>query len=174
LEKVVTTVERSLPDFLALTNSLARVLTNASAIVSHADDLLLSAKPVVTNFAQITANLSGPKGSLGEWLLPTNVNIQLQNTLGSANTTLLSANSNVNAISSNLLVSLDNVANLTSNLSAQVQANGLVLTELSDLIVHTDEMVQGLKRHWLLKGAFKGETNEAMQSILKPRVGDEK
>jgi len=174
LEKVVTTVERSLPDFLALTNSLARVLTNASAIVMHADDLLLSAKPVVTNFAQITANLSGPKGSLGEWLLPTNINLQLQNTLGSANTTLLTANSSIHALSSNLLVSLENVASLTSNLSAQVQANGLVLTELSDLIVHTDEMVQGLKRHWLLKGSFRAETNQTIESILKPRVGEGK
>ena len=172
LEKVVTTVERSLPDFLALTNSLARVLTNASAIVTHADDLLVSAKPIVTNFAQISAHLSGPKGSLGEWLLPTNVNLQLQNTLGSANTTLLTANSNINAISGNLLVSLGNIATLTSNLSAQVQANGLVLTELSDLIVHADEIVQGLKRHWLLKGAFRGDTNQSMESILKPRLGE--
>ena len=172
LEKVVTTVERSLPDFLALTNSLARVLTNASAIVTHADDLLVSAKPIVTNFAQISAHLSGPKGSLGEWLLPTNVNLQLQNVLGSANTAVTTANTNINVISSNLLVSLENVANLTSNLSAQVQANGLVLTELSDLIVHADEIVQGLKRHWLLKGAFGADTNQPLESILKPRLGE--
>src|ERR1043166_2971157 len=81
LETVVNTVEGALPEFLGLTNKLARVLTNAAAITAHADDLLVSAKPVVTNFAQITANLSGPKGSLGEWLFPTNVNAQLQNTL---------------------------------------------------------------------------------------------
>lgn len=174
LEKVVATVERALPDFLALTNSLTRVLVNANNIVTHADELLVNAKPVMTNLTHITANLSGPKGSLGEWLFPTNVNLQLQTALGSANTTLVAANTNINAISSNLLVTLENVATLTSNLAAQVQANGLVLTELSDLIVHTDEMVQGLKRHWLLKGAFKGETNQTMQSILKPRVGEGK
>jgi len=135
--------------------------------------LLISAKPVVTNFAQISANLSGPKGSLGEWLLPTNVNLQLQKTLTTANATVGSAQTNLNAISSNLLVSLESVANLTSNLHAQVQANGLILTEISDLVIHTDEIVQGLKRHWLLRSAFGGAgTNKPPQSILRPRIGE--
>ena len=56
---------------------LARVLTNADSVVIHSDELLVSAKPVLTNLAQITANLSGPKGSLGEWLLPSNINAKL-------------------------------------------------------------------------------------------------
>jgi len=173
LEAIVNTVETALPDFLSLTNKLARVLTNAAAITAHADDLLISAKPVVTNFAQISANLSGPKGSLGEWLLPTNVNLQLQQTLATANATVGSAKTNLNVLSSNLLLSLENVANLTSNLHAQVQANGLILTEISDLVIHTDEIVQGLKRHWLLKSAFGGAgTNKPPQSILTPRVGE--
>src|SRR4030095_4518179 len=58
LEKVVTTVERALPDFLALTNSLARVLANANSIVTHVDEILVNAKPVVTNFALISGNRS--------------------------------------------------------------------------------------------------------------------
>ena len=136
-------------------------------------ELLVSAKPGVTNFAHITANLSGPKGSLGEWLLPTNVNVQLQNTLGSANSTVLTAQTNLNALSSNLLASLENMANLTSNLHAQVQANGLILTEISDLVIHTDEMMQGLKRHWLLRSAFRQGTNQPAQSVVKPRIGGE-
>ena len=173
LESVVNTVEAALPDFLSLTNKLARVLTNAAAILGHADDLLVSAKPGVTNFAHITANLSGPKGSLGEWLLPTNVNVQLQNTLGSANSTVLTAQTNLNALSSNLLASLENVANLTSNLHAQVQANGLILTEISDLVIHTDEMMQGLKGHWLLRSAFRQGSNQPPQGIVKPRIGGE-
>ena len=171
LEAVINTVEAALPDFLSLTNKLARVLTNAAAITAHADDLLLSAKPVVTNFAQITAHLSGPRGSLGEWIFPTNVNLQLQNTLGSANTTLLTAQTNLNVLSSNVLASLENVANLTSNLHAQVEANGLILTEISDLVIHTDDMVQGLKRHWLLRSAFGKPTNQPPESIVKPRIG---
>jgi hypothetical protein len=173
LEAIVNTVEAALPDFLGLTNKLARVLTNAAAITAHADDLLISAKPVVTNFAQISANLSGPKGSLGEWLLPTNVNVQLQKTLTTANETVGSIQTNLNLLSSNLLVSLENIANLTSNLHAQVQANGSILTEVSDLVIHTDEIVQGLKRHWLLRSTFGGaDTNKPAQSILTPRIGE--
>src|SRR6185503_14388689 len=171
LEGVINAVEGALPDFLALTNKLTRVLTNAASIVSHADELLVSAKPVVTNFARITANLSGPKGSLGEWLLPTNVSLQLQTTLASASATMTTAQTNLNLVSSNLLDSLENVANLTSNLHAQVQANAFILTEISELIVNADDMVQGLKRHWLLKSAFGQGTNQPLESIIKPRIG---
>src|SRR5947208_9627017 len=102
LETVVNTVETALPGFLSLTNKLARVLTNADSVVIHSDELLVSAKPVLTNLAQITANLSGPKGSLGEWLLPSNINKNLELTLGSANSTLNSTRTNVDLISSNL------------------------------------------------------------------------
>ena len=174
LESVIHTVQAALPDFLALTNKLAHVLTNAAALTAHADELFISAKPAVTNFAQIAANLSGPKGSLGEWLFPTNVSVQLQNTLGSANSTLLTAQTNLNAISSNLVAALGNVANLTSNLHAQVEANGLILTELSDLVIHTDDMIQGLKRHWLLRTAFRQGTNPPPESVVKPRMEEPK
>jgi hypothetical protein len=163
LQKIADQVESALPNFLGLTNTLVRVLTNADRIMIHADELLVEAKPVVTNFAQISANLSGPKGSLGDWLFPTNMNAQLTATLGSANT-------NVNLVSSNLLFTLDNVANLTSNLNAQVQANGLILSQISELIVHADEMVQGLKRHWLLKSSFNQQTNAPPESVVKPRL----
>src|SRR6185369_14142370 len=130
---------------------------------------LLSAKPVVTNFAEISGRLNGPNGSLGDWLLPTNVNLQLQTTLGAAAATMGSAQTNLNVLSSNLMVSLENVARLTSNLHAQVQANGLILTEISDLILHGDEMIQGLKSHWLLRSAFKPGTNKPPESMVKPR-----
>jgi hypothetical protein len=173
LETVVNMVEAALPGFLSLTNRLARVLTNADNIILHADELLVNAKPVITNFSQITANLSGPKGTLGEWLIPTNINSQLQATLGSANATVSSTRTNLDILSSNITVSLENLASLTSNLAAQVQANGLILTELSDLVVHSDEVVQGLKRHWLLKSAFAKGTNAPVESIVQPRIGRE-
>jgi ABC-type transporter Mla subunit MlaD len=164
LQKIANQVESALPNFLALTNTLVRVLTNADSVMRHTDDLLVSAKPVVTNFARITENLSGPKGSLGDWVIPTNVNAQLVATLQSANT-------NVNLLSTNLLATLDNVANLTSNLNAQVQANGLILSQISELIVHANEMVQGLKRHWLLRSSFDSQTNTPPGSVIKPRLG---
>jgi hypothetical protein len=171
LETVVNTVEAALPNFLGLTNKLTQVLTNASDIFKHADDVLVSAKPILTNFAQISANLSGPKGTLGEWILPTNINAQLQTTLAAASGTMTSAQTNLNVLSTNILSSLENLANLTSNLNAQVQANGLILYQLSELVVHSDELVQGLKRNWLLKSSFNQKTNQPPQSIVKPRVG---
>jgi hypothetical protein len=163
LQKIANQVESALPNFLALTNTLVRVLTNADSVMRHTDELLVSAKPVVTNFAKITENLSGPKGSLGDWIIPTNVNAPLVATLQSANT-------NVNLLSTNLLLTLDNVANMTSNLNAQVQANGLILSQISELIVHANDMVQGLKRHWLLRSSFENQTNAPPTSIIKPRL----
>jgi len=164
LQKIANQVEAALPNFLALTNTLVRALTNIDSVVRHTDELLVSAKPVVTNFAKISENLSGPQGTLGDWLIPTNVNAQLTMTIASANT-------NVNLLSSNLLATLDNVANLTSNLNAQVQANGLILSEISRLIVNADDMVQGLKRNWLLRGSFGAQTNGPAESVIKPRMG---
>jgi ABC-type transporter Mla subunit MlaD len=174
LETVVNKVESALPSFLGLTNTLVRVLTNADNVVTHTDELLLSAKPIFTNFATITSNLRGPNGTLGDWLLPTNINAQLQATLGSANSTVNSAHTNVDLISSNLVASLVSVSALTSNLAAQVQANGLILTEISELVIHTDEVVQGLKRHWLFKSAFAPATNAPVQSVVRPRIGPAK
>ena len=147
LERVVNTVEHALPDFLALTNKLASVLTNAAAIVTHADDLMVTAKPVLTNVAA-----------------------RLDQVLVSSDKTIITAQTNINVLVSNLVVTLENVGNLTSNLNAQVQANGFILRQVSDLIVHTDEAVQGLKRHWLLKGAFAPGTNQQPGSVVRPRL----
>ena len=174
LQTVVDKVETALPGFLALTNQIVGMLTNASALVTHADDLLVSTKPVVTNFAQISANLKDPKGSMGEWLIPTNINTGLETTLATANSTAVTAQTNLAALSASVLDSLENVANLTSNLNAQVQANSLMLNQISELIIHSDEMIQGLKRHWLLRSSFGNLTNAPVQSVVKPTLGGQR
>ncbi|PYI84559.1 MAG: hypothetical protein DME26_13030 [Verrucomicrobia bacterium] len=172
LERVVTMVEVALPSILTLTNTLTRVLTNAESLTGHADELILWARPVVTNLAAITENIRDPNGSLGRWLIPTNLSQQLTGTLASADATLHTAQTNLSLLSSNLNVSLENLANLTGNLNAQIQANSLILGEISDLVSRTDEMVQGLKRHWLLRSSFgKPQTNAPIESIVKPRIG---
>jgi hypothetical protein len=162
LENVVNTVERALPDFLSLTSKLSSVLTRADSIVSNTDAILVSARPVVTNLAQLSGQLNSGKGALGDLLLPTNVAEQLtitlsnaSTTLQSANTTLQSAETNVAALSGQLLLTLINLANTTSNLHAQVDANTNLVSSISQAIVHSDEFIQGLKKHWLLRSAFK-------------------
>ena len=45
-----------------------------------------------------------------------------------------------------------------------------IVKEVSQLIVDTDNLVQGLKRHWLLRSAFKKEKNPAgSPTPLRPR-----
>jgi ABC-type transporter Mla subunit MlaD len=160
LEKLVGDIEQALPNFLRLTNQLATVLSNSASLTSNLNAVALGARPAVSNLTKVTAQLDHP-GALGEWLLPTNINRQLEGTLGNADATLASANTNLTALAENLGRSLDSLANLTSNLNGQVEANTNVLSEISRAIVDADSFVQGLKRHWLLRSAFRTRNTNA-------------
>jgi hypothetical protein len=63
------------------------------------------------------------------------------------------SNLNTNLVTLNL--TLVNLANITSNLNNQVQANTNILSNVSGVVVHSDEFIQGLKRFWLFKHLFK-------------------
>jgi ABC-type transporter Mla subunit MlaD len=157
LEALIDQVEKALPNILTLTNQLANVLSNSASLTSNLNVVATDVRPVVSHLAAATAQLDHA-GALGEWLLPTNINHQLEGTLGSADATLTSVNTNLTALVENLGRSLDNLANLTSNLNGQVSANTNILSEVSRVVVNTDDLVQGLKRHWLLRSAFKTKT----------------
>ena len=58
-------------------------------------------------------------------------------------------------VATELDVTIENLARITGDLHAQVRANTNIVSEVSRLIVDTDDMVQGLKRHWFLRSAFK-------------------
>jgi ABC-type transporter Mla subunit MlaD len=167
LDEVVKVAKVSLTNILQLTNALTRTLTNAADATEHLKDVLLAAKPLMTNLALISENLKEPRGSLGNWILPTNMSPEIaklltnaNSTVGNVNTTVTNANTNLVAVFSNITVALVNLANITSNLNSQVQANSNVVSSVSDLIVHSDEFIQGLKHHWLLRSAFKKQENE--------------
>ena len=64
-------------------------------------------------------------------------------------------NTNLVVVLSQVIVSLENLAGITSNLNAQVQSNTNIVSSLSSLITDADGLVQGLKKHWLLRSAFK-------------------
>jgi len=115
----------------------------------------VQAQPIVTNLADITTHLRDPHGSLGEWLIPADIQAQVTNSLS---TLTLSLNE-----------TLLNLASITSNLNLQVQSNDQILSDVSRLVVETDDLVQGLKRHWLLKGSFQKE-EERPQPILEPEM----
>jgi ABC-type transporter Mla subunit MlaD len=84
------------------------------------------------------------------WALGTNGNEQLQGALTNANALLASTDTNLTAI-------LLQLADITGNLNAQVQANTNMLGTISRTVADADDFVQGLKHHWLLRSAFKSE-----------------
>ncbi|MEY4387305.1 MAG: MlaD protein [Verrucomicrobiota bacterium] len=154
LERVADQVEKALPNFLRLTNQLAQILDNGVHVTSNLNGVAQTALPAAENLAAISAQLRGP-GALGEWALPPGGPAQLATALTNANTLLLNTDTNLSSLVGELSRLLENLAGITSNLNSQVQANTNLVKEVSDAIVHTDDLIQGLKRHWLLRSAFK-------------------
>ena len=159
-QRLLDLVESALPNILAITNRLnatldntSTLLTNSNALVTHLDQTTAQLAPVISNVTVITGNLRDPHGSLGEWALPvdlhTNLNASLVTLTDDLNTTLL------------------NLAAITGSLSGQVQSNDQMLAGISKLVLDTDNLVQGLKKHWLLRCAFpapKPNTNAPPKS----------
>lgn len=170
LQAMVSQIQTALPNILQLTNQLSTVLSNSSRLTENLNVVAENARPMITNLDVITTRLREPKGSLGEWLIPTNINQQLGATLQSADGTLATANTNLLTLNR----TLDNLGNITSNLNNQVQANTNILTSLSTLVVHSDQFVQGLKRFWLFRHLFRTSKTNAppqhqVQPLLTPR-----
>jgi len=176
LEKLVGDVEKALPNFLSLTNQLRNVLSNSTQLTSNLNFVAEAARPVVSNLATATAHLDHP-GALGEWLLPTNINRQLESTLGQADVTLANVNTNLSLLVENLGRTLDNLASITASLNEQVQSNTNILAGISQTVTHYDEFIQGLKHHWLLRSAFKTKNTNApparsSQPLRSPKTKD--
>jgi len=154
LEDVVDQVEQALPHFLQLTNDLTRILANTATATSNFAVIASNSLPTSEHLAELSGQLRGA-GALAEWVLPPGGPQQLAATLTNVNSLTANTDTNLNLLVSELARSLDSLANITSNLNSQVQANTNIVTAVSDAIVHADDMIQGLKRHWLLRSAFK-------------------
>jgi ABC-type transporter Mla subunit MlaD len=123
-EKLLSQVEAALPNILAVTNRLNVVLDHSAALTSNANQLVADIRPAVTSLAT------------------------------RVDATLVSANTNLDVLAANLNTTLLNLADITGNLNSQVQSNDQILAEISRLVVDADDLVQGLKRHWLIRGLF--------------------
>lgn len=164
-EKLLGQLEAALPNILAITNRLNVALDNASILLTNSNALVINLNqtasqlaPVIGNAAVITGNLRDPHGSLGEWALPVDLHTNLNASLGT--------------LTAGLNSTLLNLAAITGSLSMQVQSNDQILAGISKLVVDTDNLVQGLKKHWLLRGAFplaKPATNASPKTV--PPVG---
>jgi len=153
LQAMVAQVQSAVPNILALTNKIAAVLDNAANATSNLNVTLVEARPMLTNFALVSAQLREP-GSPMVWALGTNGNEQLQGALTNVNSLLANTDTNLAAL-------LINLSDITSNLNAQVQANTNLLGGISKSVMDADDLVQGLKRHWLLRSAFKTKATNA-------------
>ena len=153
LQAMITQVQQALPNILALTNQIATVLDNTANATSNLNAAVVEARPALTNFAVLSGQLREP-GGLGVWVLGTNGEQQVQNALTNANSILANTDTNLEAI-------LIHLSDITSNLNAQVQANTNLLGGISKAVTDADNLVQGLKRHWLLRSAFKHKATNA-------------
>jgi len=124
-ERLLNQAEAALPNILAVTNRINAVLDNSTALTSNANQLVTEVRPAVSN---VTVHLD---------------------------TALVAADTNLVTLAGNLNDTLLNLAEITSNLNSQVQSNGQMLSSISKLVVDTDNLVQGLKKHWLLRGIFQ-------------------
>ncbi len=154
-EKLLSQVESALPNILSLTNRLNTLLDSTTALTSNATVLTANANTLVHDLRPTVTNLTG----------------QLDTTFANVNLTVTNANSQLTLLASSLNQTLLNLAGITSNLNVQVQSNDQILSEISDLIRETDDMLQGLKRHWLLKSAFTDDAPPPAPLLLQPTTG---
>jgi MlaD protein len=165
LQAMITQVKSALPGILSLTNKITTVLDNAANATSNLNVAVAAAQPLLTNAALISGQLRKP-GGLGVWALGTNGNQQLQGSLTNVNSLLVHSDTNLMQMSENINATLIHLADITSNLNAQVQANTNMLSGISKAISDADDFVQGMKRFWLFRSAFKtGETNAPPSAI---------
>jgi hypothetical protein len=155
LQGMISQIQDALPNFLALTNQLTRILDNSAQVTSNLNVTVIETHPLLTNVNLTIEHLD------------TNVNrslVQMQPLLANANSLVAHMDTNVTA-------ALENLAGITSNLNAQVQSNSNMLSNISKTVVDSDDFVQGLKHHWLLRSAFKKEnkTNAVPAKTTSPK-----
>ncbi len=165
VDQLFQVVQAALP---GLTNQLGQVLSGSAEAMSNLNLLAVSARPITTNLAEITGHLREPDGALGRWLFPPGFNDELRTTLSAATNTLTGIDTNLFFVVEKLTVSLENLANITSNLNRQVHSNSNILSEISTAIVNSDELIQALKHHWFLKGAVKKAAAAAATTNAPP------
>ncbi|HZL14003.1 MAG TPA: hypothetical protein VFC85_07645, partial [Verrucomicrobiae bacterium] len=153
LQAMISQVQNALPGIFALTNKVAVVLDNAANATSNLNITLVETHPLLTNFTAISSQLREP-GGLAVLALGTNGSGQIQGVLTNASSLLAHTDTNLTAM-------LFNLAGITSNLNTQVQSDTNMLGGISKMVTDSDDFIQGLKRHWLLRSAFKVKPTNA-------------
>ncbi len=164
-----TKVDAALP---GLTEELYLTLTNVHAITAQLRPNVgppgaLGAMVLPTN---LVARLGQP-GGLGELIIPTNINEHLVSVLARVPGTLSNLDdrmASLGGLITNLTRGTAPLGNVVTNLDMAVADVRLTLAEVrsntvpeaTGLLRTLDSFVEGLKRHWLFRGAFKAPKAE--------------
>lgn len=127
--------------------ALAKLLLSSN-VHANLEGLLLQSQVSAHNLGLITAQLTNANGSMGNWLMPSNLNLELA-------LTLANVRGNLSGMTTNLVPTLIGLAQITSNLSHQVQASSNLMSEMSSAVINADKIFRGLQKHWFIKSAFK-------------------
>lgn len=161
---VPTNLNARLDQTLASMQALLTYVTNQPGAVGT---MMLPTNTVrelnltLVQLQDLTSRLSQHPGAAGELLLPTNLVRQLDTTLQRLNAEpgFLGERLMPASTLAALHVTLTNFASISSNLQSQLQANQQMLSQVAGLVTNTDLLMQGLRRHWLLRSAFETRTN---------------
>lgn len=161
LDQLVKEVEQALPGILTLTNDVRQTLQHLAGLTRELESRAAELQQPLSNLTQLTAQLQG-QGALGAWLLDpasrTNLNALLAGAPAALDQTtrlLDRADQSLQQITAELVETLNHLAGITGNLRQQVEANTNLVSSITRTIVDLDDFVQGLKRHWLLRSAFR-------------------
>lgn len=156
-DRLVARAEEELP---RITGQVQTILDNVEKLTVDLDHLVGDSRPVVENLDAITRNLRNPDGALGKWLLPADLRGRIDATLDSLDANLAA-----------LRATLEGVDAIATSVAGQLTRNDGLLDDVSDLVRSTDDLVGGLRRHWLLRSAFPQPEPGEPQAPLSPLPG---
>ena len=119
------------------------------AIVAQVQSALPGILSLTNKIAAVLDNAAGATSNLNNTL------IAAQPLVTNANALVMNVDTNLNLLTLQVGATLENLAGITSNLNVQVQSNSNMLGSISKAVIDADDLVQGLKRHWFLRSAFK-------------------
>ena len=124
-------------------------------IVSQVQDALPGILSLTNKISAVLDNAANATSNLNNTLIAT------QPLVTNANALVVNVDANLNLLTMQVGATLENLAGITSNLNVQVGANSNMLASISKAVVDADDLVQGLKRHWFLRSAFKTKATNA-------------
>ena len=147
-------VELSAQESVPVAERLDKIVGQVETALPNILSLTNKLFAVLDHAASATSNLN-------------NALIAAQPLVTNANSLVVNLDTNLNLLTLQVGATLENLAGITSNLNLQVQANSNMLGGISKAVIDADDLVQGLKRHWLLRSAFKTKATNAPPKTVK-------